>query len=157
MCFYTSNNFRIPLLYAATFGRTASVVGNRSNIFDHSYFESCCLKSTDCCFTTGTGTFYENFNGFKAVLHCCFCCSFCCSLCCVRSGFSGTTESESACGSPRKSVAANIGDGNDSVIEGGLDMCCATFDIFLFTTATSNCFFSICFRHVLILPLISSC
>ena len=40
-------------------------MSDRCNVFDHSNFETCCLKCSDSGFSAGSGTFYINFNGFE--------------------------------------------------------------------------------------------
>ena len=127
-------------------------MGNRSYVFDHVNFQTCCLQGTDCGLTAGARAFDIYFHRFQTMFHSGFCSGLGSGLCCERSRFSGTSESKSACTCPRKGVALYVGDGNNGVVKGGLDMCGATFDVFAFTTPASGAFSLLLLPSLLSLP-----
>ena len=57
------------------------------------------------------------------MLHSSFGCFFSSHLCSKRSALTAATETEAACGGPAQNITFGISDGNDSIIEGGADMC----------------------------------
>ena len=71
------------------------------------------------------------------------------------SGFLGSSESHFTCGRPGNCVALNIGNGNDGVVEGRLNMCCAAFNVLAVAAAGDGCFTLCC--HIKFLLLTSSC
>ena len=67
-----------------------------------------------------------------------------------RSGLLGTTEAQSAGGSPGQGVAVGVGHGDHGVVKGRADMHGALFDRLALTTALDN--FLYCFSHLHIPP-----
>ena len=128
----------ICVLYAASLGGTASVVGDRGYILDESNLEILALQSTDSCLTACAGALYEYFNSLETVLLGSSCSCLGSGLSSERSRLLGASETETACGSPRDSVALHICNSNDSVVEGGLDMNLSLLDILSLTTATDS-------------------
>ena len=103
---------------------------DRSHVFDHGDFEACGLQCTDGGFTAGARAFDVDFDGLHSTVDSNFGGSFRCGLCCEGSGLFGTSEAHFTGARPGNSVALRVGDGDDGVVEGGLDMGRATFDYF---------------------------
>lgn len=122
---------------------------DRGNVLYHADFEFLGLKRSDSCFSSCSGSLNVNLNYLESVLLSCLSSSLCSGLCCEGSALLRAAEVKSACACPRYGVALHIGDGNDSVIEGGLDMNLSLFNILSFAT-TANNFFSL--SHVLFSP-----
>ena len=83
----------------------------------------------------------------QAVFHCRFRCGLSRSLRCKGCGFSGAPEAQLAGGRPGKHVALHIGNRNNGIVEGRLDMGTAALDIFLFAAAACRC--RLCSCHIL--------
>ena len=113
-------------------------MGDGGHVFDHAYFQASCLQSTDRCFTAGAGTLNIYLNGFQSMVHRSFCSGFCCSLCGKRGGFSGASEAQTAGACPAECITLYIGNGNDGIVESGLDMSRTAFDVFLLTASAGG-------------------
>ena len=82
---------------ATALGRTASVVGQRSNVDNFGHFDTSSVDGADCRFASVAGTFDIGFylaetevvGDFSAVLRC--------HLCGIRSVFLGASEAHLAC------------------------------------------------------------
>ncbi len=116
---------------------------NWSNIFNHVYFQTCCLQCTNSSFTSCARSFNKYFYRFQSMDHGSFCSCFCSGLCCERSRFSGTSESESACTCPGNCVALSVCNSNNGIVKGRLDMSSAALNIFTFTTSWCGGFLTV--------------
>lgn len=113
-------------------------MGNGGYILDKSNLKTYSLESSDSSFSSCAGALNVNLDSLKTVLHSSSCSSFSSSLSSERSGLLGSSETESAGGRPRKCVALSIGDGYDCVVESGLDMNSAIFNVLTFTTSSDG-------------------
>ena len=137
--------FLSSLLYSSALRRTASVMRDRSYVFDKSNVESCCLESTNSSFASVAGTLYINFYSLHAVFHSALSCCFCCCLSCIGSILTGALEALSAGRRPCYCVALYVSDCNDSVVEGRADVCVTGF--YIFTVAALLYDLLYCFSH----------
>ena len=124
---------------------------DRGHIFDHADFQAGSLQRTNRSFTTGSGTLYVYFNGFQSMFHRGFSGSFRCCLRGKRSRFSGASEAQTAGTCPAERITLYIGNGHDGIVESGLDMSRAAFDILLLTASASG-FFGTAFAISVIPP-----
>jgi hypothetical protein len=84
-------------------------MGNRSNVFDHGYFQSGSLQGTDRSFTTGTGALDHNLDRLQTMFHRSPSGGLCCHLSSIGSILSGTAESKATSTGPGKSISGSIG------------------------------------------------
>lgn len=127
---------------------------DRSYVLNELDLETYSLKSSDSCFTASSRTLYVNLYCFKTMLHSCSCCSFSSSLSCEGSGLLRASETEATCRCPRDSISLSICDSYDRIVESGLDMNSAIFNILTLTTSSDSRLLSLCHTFVL---LTSSC
>ena len=86
---------------------------NGSHVLDHNNFQACGLQSADSSFTSLTGSLDINFNGLQAAgVDGCLGSGLSSSLGGKGSGLTGTTETQTAGGSPGNGVTVQIGDGD---------------------------------------------
>lgn len=92
------------------------------NVGDHGDFQIACAQRADGGFSACAGALHENFDAAKAVFFCRFRRRF--ARCCAANGvsLSGTFETEATRARPGDRVAAHIGNGNQSIVERGLDV-----------------------------------
>ena len=79
-------------------------------------FKTCCLKGTNCGFTTGTRTLNKNRHLLEAMLHSGLCCSLCCHLCSEWRGLTRALKANGTSGLPGDYITLRIRDGYDSVV-----------------------------------------
>src|SRR6201999_468754 len=79
-----------------------------------------CIQRTHSGLTTRTRALVAHFDRLHTVIACSAASLFGGNLGSERSGLARTAETRAACSNPRQSVAVTIGDGDDSVVEGGL-------------------------------------
>ena len=112
-----------PYLHSSSLRRTASIVGDRSNVLDHRNLKAGLLERADCSLTACARAFHENLHRLHAVIH--------------RDSSQRSPQRSCAANGvdflePRKpsspelahenGVALRICDGDDRIIKGGLDM-----------------------------------
>ena len=124
-------------LNSSSFGRTAAIVRNGRYVLDHADLETGGLQGTDGGFSAGAGAFDDAFNGFHTVFHGVFRGGFRSKLSGKGSALSGTFETGSTGGGPGDRVTGFVGDHDNRVIECGIDMGYAVFNIFLFFSSAS--------------------
>src|SRR5690606_26634773 len=73
------------------------------------------------------------------------------NLCCERRGFARALETGATSSRPRQGVALTVGDGDDSVVERGVNVRDAVRNALLDLFANARGAASGCFRHLLIL------
>ncbi|EAV42876.1 hypothetical protein SIAM614_16067 [Stappia aggregata IAM 12614] len=125
---------------------------NRRHVTDGRDQETGSLQGAQSRFTTGTRTAHFHFEGAHAVLGSFFRSVFRSNLGSIRSGLTGTFETESTSGRPGDRVALCVGDRDHGVIERGVHMRNARRDVLAFAATHARRVFS----HSLILVLISS-
>src|SRR5205823_3320264 len=102
--------------------RTASIVRDRRYVADHTHFQSGCRKGTNCRLSSRSGTTHANIHGSHAVIPRLIGGVHSGLLRRERSSFSGTAEAERAGAFPRHHLTLNIRDGDDRIVEGGLNV-----------------------------------
>ena len=127
-----------------------------SNIFDHVYFQTCCLQCTNSSFTSCARSFNKYFYRFQSMDHGSLCSCFSSGLSCEWGGFSGTSEAQTTCACPGNCVALSVCNSNNGIVKGRLDMSSAALNIFTFTTSWCGGFLTVVnFSHFSIsLPLL---
>ena len=126
------------MLYSSSLGRAAAIVRNRSNILDHVNFQTSCLQCADCSLTAGARALNINFNCLQAMLHSSLGSSLSCGLSSKRSALSGTAEAQTTSAGPGEGVTVGIGNGDNCVVKGGLDMRSAALDVLALTASGAN-------------------
>ena len=90
---------------------------NGSHVLDHDDFQASGLQSADSSFTTLTGALNINLNGLQAaVVDRSLGSGLSSSLCGKGSGLTGTTEAQTAGGSPAQGIAFQVGDETDTEV-----------------------------------------
>ena len=102
---------------------------NGGNVLDRTDLEACSLQGADCGFATGTGALDEHVNLADAVLLGAVCSSLSSQLCGVGGGLTGALEAHVASGGPGDHCTGGIGDGDDGVVEGRLDVSLTSNDV----------------------------
>src|ERR1700730_18009173 len=141
---------------AAALGRTAAVVRHRRNVADAANLDAGGGESADRGFAAGAGTGDAHIDRADAVVAGCVGGTDGGLLCCERSALAGAAEAERAGRFPAKRVAHLVGDGDDGVVERGLNKDEAEWNVLafalleLFVLAGLCCALGIlCLRHVL--------
>src|SRR5690606_37287052 len=95
------------------------------------------VQSTDRRLTARTGALDTHFQGFDAIFQCNATGGFSSNLSSERRGFTRAFEACSTRRGPRQCIALAIGDRDDGVVEGRVDVCNAVGDALLdfFTNA----------------------
>ncbi len=115
------------------------------NVGDHGDFQIACAQRADGGFSACAGALHENFDAAKAVFFCRFRRRFARLLRRKRGTLSGTFETEAARARPGDRVAAHIGNGNQSIVERGLDVNLTFINFFkLFAPSGCRSFFRSC-------------
>ncbi len=95
-------------------------------------------SATDSGFTACARALNIDFYALHAMLHSNLSRGLRSGLCCERRGLSGASEAELTGAGPGNSIALGIGDGNNGIVERGLNMSGATLNI-LALTASADC------------------
>ena len=124
-------------LDAASFRRSATVVGDRRNVANHRHLEAGGLESAQSGFTPRPGTFGEDGDALHAVIHRFVSGIIGGDLGCERRGFTRTAETLRTTCAPRNRATIVIGNRNNRVIERRTDVSHTARDIL----------FNVFFRH----------
>ena len=100
----------------------ATVVGQRGDVLDGLYSEPGSLQGTDGRLPSRTWTFDADFDLGDAVFFGLVGASFSGALGSERSTFAGAFETNGASGAPANSVAVDVGDGNNGIVEGSINV-----------------------------------
>ena len=81
---------------------------NGGDVLDHNNFQASGLEGADSSLTTLTGALDVDLNGLQAIFLSSVCSGLSCSLSCEGSRLTGTTEAQTAGGSPGQSIALQV-------------------------------------------------
>src|SRR5262249_49162239 len=109
-------------LHAPTFRRTAAVVRNRRGVLDGANFDTGGRQGSDSRFATGARTGNPDFDDAEAAIPRLPCRGEARLLGGEGGTFSGAAETEGAGARPGKDIADLIGNSDDGVVEGRLDV-----------------------------------
>lgn len=104
-------------LNATSFARSATVVWNRSDVFDQLNRNSSCLQSSNSRFATRARTFDSNFDLLNTKLCSFFSGLLCCQLARKRCALSRALESAGTSTCPAKGITLSVSDRNSRVVE----------------------------------------
>ena len=110
-------------LYSSVFGRTAAIVRQRSDIRDLLHDDSRGVDGTDGGLTALSRTFNVNLHSAQAEIVGHLGAVLCHHLGSVGSVFLGTSVSHLTSGRPGNHLTIVVGEGDDHVIERGVDVC----------------------------------
>lgn len=97
-------------------------MGDWCDILNRTHPQAQCAQRSDCRFTPDAWTFYKNVYFNQSVLLCPVRSRFRCHLSRIGCGLLRPFETQTSCRSPRQCVAHPVGDGDDGVIEGRLNV-----------------------------------
>ena len=129
---------------------------NGRDVLDHRDLQANGLQRANCRLASCTRALHVDLNALQAVLQCCSCGSFGCGLSGKRSGFSRSLKAQLTGGSPGDRVTLSVGNGNDRVVEGRLNMNSTLFNILSLAALLDN-FLCCNFCHFLCHSFTSSC
>src|SRR5246127_2516692 len=109
------------MLYAAALGRTAAVVRHWRNVADASNLDASGCEGADRGFAAGAGTGDAHIDRADAVVAGCGGCTDGGLLRSERCALAGAAEAERAGRFPAERIAHLVGDGDDGVVERGLN------------------------------------
>ena len=109
-------------LYATALGRTATVVGKRSNVDDLGYFDTGTVAGTDGAFTTVTGTLDVGFHLAETEIVSHFGAILSCSLSSVGRVLLRTAETHLTGARPGDNLTFAVGERYDDVVEGAVNV-----------------------------------
>src|SRR3954447_11547349 len=121
----------LKFLDAAPLARAAAVVGLRGDVLDAGHFETGGLERADRRLTTGAGTLHQPLDLLEALLDALAGSGIGRDLRGERRRLAGALEAGAAGGLPRDDVALAVGEGDDRVVERGLDVGLAEGDVLL--------------------------
>ncbi len=101
---------------------SAAVVGQRGDVLDGLNSEPGSLQGTDGRLPSGAGTFDVDFDLGDAVFFGFVGTFFCGTLCGEGSAFSGAFETNGSSRAPANSVSVDVGDGNNGIVEGSVNV-----------------------------------
>src|SRR5258707_2400696 len=142
---------------AAALGWTAAVVRHRRNVADAADLDAGGGESADRGFAAGAGTGDAHIDGTDAVVAGCVGCTDGGLLRGERSALAGAAEAERAGRFPAERVAHLVGDGDDGVVERGLNedeakwnvLAFALFELLVLAGLCCCTLGVLCLRHVL--------
>ena len=97
-------------------------MGDGSHVLDQGDFQAGSLQRTDSGLTASAGALDVNFNSLHAMLDCNLGCGLSSRLSCKRGALTAAAEVQGARGAPGHCIALQVGDGDDGIVEGRLDM-----------------------------------
>ena len=97
-------------------------MGDGSHVLDEGDFQTGGLKRTDSGLTASAGALDVDLNGLHAMLDSDLGSSLGCRLSCKRSALAAAAEVQGAGGAPGHCITLQVGDSNDSIVEGRLDV-----------------------------------
>jgi len=106
-------------------------MGNRGNIPNYGNFQSGSLKCSDSRFSASPWPTDHDFELSHALIHCPSGGIICCGLSGKGGSFFRTFKTTRSCRSPGNHIPSNIGDSNNCIVEGGLNVSDTTGNIFL--------------------------
>ena len=134
----------IGLLDSAFLLGSAAVVGQRGDVLDGLNSEPGSLQGTDGRLPSGAGTYDVDFDLGDAVFFGFVGTFFCGTLCGEGSAFSGAFETNGSSGAPANSVSVDVGDGNNGIVEGSINVSNTSGDRTAGTASSRSGFY---FRH----------
>lgn len=112
----------LTVLDPTAFGGTTTIVGDRSNIPDQGNFQTSPLESSDGSFPTSAGAAHHYFQLSHTLFHRPTGGGVSGGLGCIGSAFFSSLETARTSGSPGNYVTADIGNGDNGVVESGLNV-----------------------------------
>jgi len=97
-------------------------MGNRRYILDQNHIESRSLKRPQGSLSTSTWTLHVHLNISHPVFHGLLCRILCCKLGCKRRALPGALKTLNPSAGPRDDIATRVRNGDDGVVECGLNM-----------------------------------
>ena len=97
-------------------------MGDGSHVLDQGDFQAGSLQRTNSGLTASAGALDVDLNGLHAMLDSNLSCGLSSRLGCKRSALAAAAEVQGAGGAPGHCITLQVGDGNNSIVEGRLDM-----------------------------------
>src|SRR5450830_781358 len=127
------------LLDTTTLWRAVAVVRNWRHVLDLGDLRALVVQRAHSRFTAWAWALDTHFQVFHAAFDRDFTSSFSSNLRCERGRFTRTLEASTTRGRPRQSIALTVGDGDDGIVEGSVNVCNTFCNVLLDLLAYASC------------------